>query len=132
MPLRNLRGLDKVLGNLNQKIKEAENRTYTGLFNAASVIRKSMDQNEPMIPVDTGNLRASWTMSKLPEDFNQGPGLRIGFTASYAFWVHEAVGHNFQRPGAGAKFFAAALEREREAVLKEIREAVNFDSSFEK
>src|SRR6056297_118046 len=33
------------------------------------------------------------------------PVVRLGFSANYAWYVHEMVGANFQRPGAGAKFF---------------------------
>ena len=121
-----LKGLNNVLKNLDQKVRQIEQRSYTGLYNAAAVIRKSMDANEPKIPVDLGNLKASWQTTKL-EDLTKGPGIRIGFTASYAFWVHEAVGHNFSRPGSGPKYFSSALERGREAVLKEIRDAVHFD-----
>jgi hypothetical protein len=37
------------------------------------------------------------------------PLVIAGFSANYAAYVHEMIDANFQRPGAGAKFFESAL-----------------------
>jgi hypothetical protein len=44
-------------------------------------------------------------------------GLVMGFTANYAVHVHENIGANFQRPGAGAKFFEASLKSNQSVML---------------
>ena len=46
----------------------------------------------------------------------------MGFGANYAVFVHEAVDYNFKKAGSGAKFFEAALKRNKEAILKIIQE----------
>jgi hypothetical protein len=51
-----------------------------------------------------------------------GPSIVLGYTAFYATYVHERVGVNFQRPGAGAKWLEAAIKRNEVKVLDVIRE----------
>ena len=46
------------------------------------------------------------------------PTVVLGFSASYAWFVHENIGATFQRPGAGAKFFEAGLKRNTPKMLK--------------
>ncbi len=58
--VRGLKGLDTVLRNLNKQIKKIEGRTLKGLIRGAIIIRRSMDKTPPKIPVDLGNLRASF------------------------------------------------------------------------
>ena len=50
------------------------------------------------------------------------PLVIMGFSANYALPVHEQVGANYQRPGAGAKFFQHSLTRNRKKILKTIQE----------
>ena len=59
-PNTGLKGMDIVLSNLAKEIKKIEGRSTKGLIEAAIIIRKDMDFSAPMIPIDTGNLRASW------------------------------------------------------------------------
>ena len=54
--------------------------------------------------------------------FTKQPMVILGFSASYATYVHENLGATFQRPGAGAKFLQAAVEKERDNILRVIRE----------
>lgn len=58
-PLR-LKGVEKVMKNLNREIKGIKNRSMKGLIESAILIRRDMEVSPPLIPVDTGNLRASW------------------------------------------------------------------------
>jgi len=37
------------------------------------------------------------------------PGIVFGYSANYALYVHENLGANFKRPGAGPKWFQSAL-----------------------
>lgn len=115
-----LKGIDIVVRNLNKEIKKIEGRSLKGLIKSAALIRKDMEDTPPLIPVDTGNLRASWFTS--PFMIGKLQGLLIGFTAAYAFFVHEIIGRNFKRLGAGAKFFEAALKRNTNKILSIIQQ----------
>lgn len=122
MARKRVTGVDKVLRNLNREIKQIEGLTMKGLIQSAILIRRDMEQTSPKIPVDTGNLRASWFTDSHYQ--GQNPVVRLGFSAYYAWKVHENVGANFKRPGAGAKFLEAALKRNKNQILKTIaREA---------
>lgn len=55
-----IEGLETVLKNLNKEINKVENRTLSGLIRGIILVRRSMEHNPPVIPVDTGNLRSSW------------------------------------------------------------------------
>jgi len=116
-----LKGMNNVLRNLNREIKKIENNSMKGLILVAVKIRRGMDKHDPKIPIDTGNLRASWFVDS--KHTMWGPSVTMGFTAEYAFKVHEMVGAKFQRPGSGAKFFEASLKREAPYALKTIKGA---------
>ena len=113
-------GLDKVGANLNKEILKIKGRSMKGLIEAAAFIRRDMEQTDPKIPVDTGNLRASWFTTTIRQTVNIF-GVLMGFTANYAVWVHEMVDAVFKRPGAGAKFFEYALKRNKQKILEIIR-----------
>jgi hypothetical protein len=51
------------------------------------------------------------------------PVVILGFSASYAWYVHEMVGGkvNWNRPGSGAKFFEKAIKQERGNILNIIQ-----------
>jgi hypothetical protein len=51
-----LRGINEVNRNLSKEFKGIKARTKEGLLEAGVLIRRKM---EPLIPIDTGNLRAS-------------------------------------------------------------------------
>ena len=110
-----LKGFDKVVRNLRREVKKIEGRTMKGLIRSAIVIRRDMDKTPPLIPVDEGNLRASWTTN--PFFIGSNPAILMMFTAEYAVWVHENEGATFKRPNAGAKFFEASLKRNAGRVL---------------
>jgi len=114
-----LKGMDNVLRNLNKEIEKMGGSSGKGLIKSAALLRRSMDTESPLIPVDLGNLRVSW-FTDLRKHSN-GYEMRLGFTANYAWYVHENVGANFKRPGAGAKFFEAALKRNTDKILDIIK-----------
>ena len=77
-------GMENVIKNLNAEIKKIEGRTRAGMVKVGLFIEgKSMKE----CPVVTSNLKNS----HYSEAFNtpRGPGVEIGFTASYAPLVHE-------------------------------------------
>lgn len=53
-------GIDEVMRKLNKEVDKIKERTLKGLILAAIEIRRSMEDTSPKIPVDLGNLRASW------------------------------------------------------------------------
>ena len=113
-----IRGLDTVMNNLNNEIAKMTERSMEGLIEAVIIVRRSMDEKPPLIPVDTTNLRASWFTT--PHYVDNNPRITMGFAASYAWWVHEMVGAHFKRPGAGAKFLEAALKNNTNEILEVI------------
>jgi len=118
-----LKGVSGVLRNINNKVDAMQKSTMKGLIKAAIVVRRDMDATSPLIPVGkTGNLRASYFTFPKPSKLK--PVLVLGFTAEYAWYVHEMIGASFKRPGAGAKFLEAALNRNKQAILKAIRDEV--------
>lgn len=92
--------------NARKMIKKANDSALQGLIETAIAIRYDIDTKEPKIPVDTGNLRDSWYLTKI-----NNTSVIIGFSANYAIFVHENYGASFGREGAGAGFFIAALNR---------------------
>lgn len=120
-----IKGLDKVLKNLNKEIAKIEDRSMRGLLEAALLILYEMDSTPPVIPVDTNNLRASFFTRPYTNIADGSPRLDIGFSASYAVYVHEMIGPtkggkqiNWNRPGSGPKFLEAALNRNMEEILQ--------------
>jgi len=135
-----LRGLNRVVANLNYAIKKIEGRSLRGLQIAVAHVRKEMDTVMPMIPIGptagqvkalkkqgiyreqgTGNLRATWFA--IPVNLPAGPAVICGFSAGYAVYVHEMIGAvNWTRPGSGPKFFQSALRRNQDKILQIIWE----------
>ncbi len=168
-PVTGIKGMDVVMANLNREIMKIKIGSYAGMLEAAILIRRDMEKTSPLIPIDTGNLRASWftvaglsfgtgsrggtTSPKFKGDdagelamdhtkavaeykaqatalTNKGLlTVFMGFSANYAVFVHEMVDAQFSgrggkkpgRPGSGAKFLEASLNRNAPAILKLIQ-----------
>lgn len=101
-----------------------EGRTMKGLIECAAFIQYDMDKTPPIVPVKTRNLQSSWFVTRF-HTANKEPGLMMGFSANYAWYVHEMIGEskkiNWSRPGSGPKFFEAALKRNRDKLLSIIQ-----------
>ena len=108
-----------VMAKLNAEVMGIKKRTMGGLIDAAMIVRREMDTTPPLIPVDTNELRLSWDVIPAPHPIR--PSITLGFFADYAFYVHEMLNASFQRPGAGPKFFEAALNRKGPDMLEAIR-----------
>lgn len=106
-----LYGIENVMRGLNDKLRELEINGGEGLKQAAAYILNDTDKTSPKVPVDVGNLRASRHVSEVQNIRTRKRAVVFGFSANYAVFVHENVGANFKRPGAGAKFFEASLKR---------------------
>lgn len=145
-----VKGVNTVVNKLNKEFKkQVHTLTESGLIKAGIEIRRDMDKTSPTIPIDTGNLRASFTMvtrntvqspesselkgkeiqehSQFVEQLktktsnSNKPILLMGFSANYAVYVHENLKAKFQRPGSGAKFFESALWRNAARVMEILR-----------
>ena len=53
-------GFAVVMANLNVELEKIKNRTTKGLILSAIEVRRDMEGTPPLIPLDYGNLRASW------------------------------------------------------------------------
>lgn len=111
-----LGGLDVVLGNLNQQIKQIGVRSRGGMRKALLIVRRD---SVKLTPVDTGNLRNS-AFTEVEEEGGQISGV-IGYTADYAAEVHE-TDKNYKR--GQWKFLETALAQNHDAILRAIAEEV--------
>lgn len=94
--------------------------TSKGGIKAGSKVKfKGEDRAEAMAKQHS-QVTGNWASGK---GAIKGPWVVLGFTAYYAPFVHENIGANFKRPGAGAKFFEAALKRNKHIILKTIRDS---------
>jgi hypothetical protein len=55
-----IKGLNQVIRNLNRRIDTIPGKTLKGIIRGVAHIRRDMDKTAPLIPVDKGNLRASF------------------------------------------------------------------------
>lgn len=116
-----IEGFDQVIKNLNVEILAISNNTRKGLRKCAIFIRDDMERNQPYIPVEFGVLEKTWETHAE----HDGPisarkyGLRMGFSANYALWVHEMYGAvNWTKPGSGPGFFIKSLNRNHDTLLQ--------------
>lgn len=70
--IRNLKGLDKVLFNLNKEISKIEERSLKGLIRGGIIVIRGTEDTPPKIPVDEGNLRASRFLTTSKGDIPEG------------------------------------------------------------
>jgi hypothetical protein len=130
-------GIDKVMSNLRHELKKIEGRSVRGISEAMGMLERDMDDNDPKVPIDTGNLRGSWFANVVKQADGTPAGI-MGFSANYAIFVHENVDADFTSPrwryrkgekrkwytpreGSGAKFFEKALYRNKARILEIIR-----------
>ena len=134
-----MKGVDKVLKNMNAEFAKIGGATIPALIEAAVLIQNSMDKESPKVPVDTRNLQSSFFVTtnmgqKITGDDKglgarvQGktPAVAIGFSANYAAIVHEdtETKKNWNREGSGPKFMEAALERNKNTIIGIIKKHV--------
>jgi hypothetical protein len=112
-----LKGTEEVRRNLVRVMGRKRVASMAGLIKAAAFIRRDMDMTPPLIPVDTGVLRASWYATPI-FGTNGQPMIVMGFTAKHAVFAHDIDWQQGKRPGSGPKFFQSALNRNRHRVTK--------------
>lgn len=74
---------DAIMLNLNKQLNRVKNKTNKGLIISAIEVRRDMEKTPPLIPVDYGNLRASWF-------------ILTGATADIGVKSYEVKGGNFR------------------------------------
>jgi len=99
--MQGLKGLNTVLRNLNKQVKKIEGRTMKGMIRGAVIIRRGMDKTPPKIPVDLGNLRASYFTVTSKGGLTEGRETFKGHDAGKMSSDHQSV-------IAGAKTLAAS------------------------
>ena len=129
-----LLGTTKVTNNLNKQLARYNANSIVALQAAVAFIRADMEVTPPLIPVDFGNLRASWFTESI-KNLQACNAVIFGFSANYAIYVHENIDADFTstrirykpkrvytpRKGAGPKFLEAALKRNTATILQIIK-----------
>jgi hypothetical protein len=102
--------------NLNVELDKMKRGSAQGLLDAAEFIHADTEKTPPLTPVDTGNLRSSWTTRFFRR--NKKSVVIFGYSANYALYVHEMIGPvNWSRPNSGAKWFEYAIKRNYNRIL---------------
>jgi len=87
-----------------------------GLLDAVAFIHADTEKTPPLTPVDTGNLRSSWSTRFFRK--NKKSVVIFGYSAKYALFVHEMIGPvNWTRKNSGAKWFEYAIKRNVDRIL---------------
>lgn len=131
-----IHGLDQLNRNLNKELEKNKLQSLSGFQRVAAMIRADMEKTPPLVPVGkTGNLRGSWFNEFMTDIVTRNVGMRFGFSANYAFYVHERVEGapwgdgvvgkvNWNRPGSGPKFLESAIKRNTDRILQIMKEEI--------
>lgn len=103
-----LKGEEVVMAKLNKELEGVKTRSMKGLIMAAAFIRNKTESEEPLTPVDYGNLRSSWFVAT-PNTIVVGKGV-----------------HGFKGPDA------AEMSTNHASVLSEAQNIVASQSSATK
>lgn len=101
--------LSTVLNNLNLQLKKQREVSHAGLLAGGYLVLRGA---QLLVPVDTGHLKNSGYV----RDLGEGKGVEIGFTASYAIYVHENM-EAYHAVGQ-AKFLEQSLKDNHAQILK--------------
>ena len=113
---RKLQGMDRVMANLHKELNQMKRGSAQGLLDAVALNHADTERTPPLTPVDTGNLRSSWTTRFFRRD--KKSVIIFGYSANYALYVHEMIGPvNWSRKNSGAKWFEYAIKRNFNRIL---------------
>jgi len=114
-------GMKQLQNNLNKAVKGLQMRSADALFVVASNIKNDMDSKPPLMPVDTGAMRARFRIIGIQNANPNKRSVLLGWPSrgkeEYAPYVHEMTQPpyehdiNWTRPGSGPKFFETAVKR---------------------
>jgi hypothetical protein len=109
-----IKGLSKVLRNLNVQMAALGIKTKAGLMEAGLFVKSKA---VPITPIDTGNLRGSAYVELSTKGAE--PVAIIGYASNYAIYVHEGVEKHFNV--GQAKFLETALKENTSKILEILR-----------
>ena len=124
-----IKGLDQLNRNLNKELEKKKLQSLSGFTRVGALINREVMTVSPTVPIDEGNLRGSWFVEFMTDMVTRNVGMRFGFSANYAMYVHErvegapwgdgVVGNvNWNAPGSGPKFLEAAIKRNTDRILQ--------------
>jgi len=120
---RKIAGMDNVIRNLNREIDNMRKGSIIGLVEAVEFIHADTEKTPPLTPVDTGNLRSSWSTILYRQ--KKRSFIMFGYTANYALYVHEMLGNiNWSRPNSGAKWLQYAIYRNTPIIKHILRRSI--------
>lgn len=109
MDLKGLNEIFNAFDAVSKELAQARKRAFTriGLIVKADAVKNA--------PIDTGNLRGS-AFTNVEDD-----GVSIGFTASYAPFVHEMVDMKTADGRKGPKFLERAVKENEQRIIEELK-----------
>lgn len=126
-------GLDQLNKNLNKELEKNKLQSLNGFTRIGILLKREVMTVSPTVPLDTGNLRGSWFTEFMTDIVTRNTGMRFGFSANYARYVHEMMddtfgaadeGINWNEPGSGPKFLEAAMKRNQDRMLLIMKEEI--------
>jgi hypothetical protein len=116
-PGYSLTGMDIIIGNIKSETTKMKMKALGGMIEGAVGIRRDMDHKTPKIPVDLGNLRASWFITTtLGAKQEEGEG---------TFTEVDKEGKRVRPAG-----FAAKMATDHSSVLSQAQAEVNTASKM--
>lgn len=109
-----IKGLDRVRRNLNEKINEVQDQTVGGLLAGGLFLQ---GESQRLVPVATGNLKGSAFTRKKPDD---AKAVEVGYNAAYAIYVHENL--EAHHPNGQAKYLETPMRQKQDDIVRIIAE----------
>lgn len=110
-----IEGTDKLRKKLKVASKGVDTRFTQALYIGGLFLQR---QSQEIVPIDTGNLRGS--AFTRPESDAPKPTVKVGYTASYAVYVHEDKNARHEE-GKMAKFLEIPLRLYRSRIVQLVR-----------
>lgn len=104
---RAVRGIEKVLLNLNAELSDKIKRSMAGVLAAGHIIEREAKRR---VPREYGNLHGSGYARKAQDG---STAVEIGFSSAYALWVHENLEMKLKgkdRPSGLGKYWGPSGE----------------------
>lgn len=114
-------GLREIEANINKEIASIEDASIRGLVGAAAHLRKQTDKIPPKVPVDWGNLRASWFTVTAKGSVAAGKG-----TSGFRGPKGQEIANHHDLVVSDAKGEAARLTRKGRSVFVVVGYSANY------
>lgn len=118
LQLKSVEGVEEILSNIHRHRIRTAHQVEMGLKKAGLFLQR---ESQKIVPVDTGNLRASATTRKVSgSGFSTDVVVAYGQGAEYAVYVHEDLNAH-HAPGKQAKYLEEPSRTKRREILALIR-----------